>query len=327
MLKEVVNTSNSLEELLKQNDFEFINTLENNLDEIHLKISEQKNKRKKVISLVKLSNDEEKKKEFHDIDHINLSECKDMINLINSNINSLYTLEVDLNNLSQNFTDSYISNFFEDHNDSAFEFIKENISKYSNELTEFNNKFTENTEKIDMFLDKNLKLIDKKASNTKNSFANFPTNISSSEDIIADDEHSDNLYLIVSEENKKVFLPYKVSEIKSYLEKYPNSYSNFDDVVEKEFILSLDYYTRNPAMTRFRETYSLIRDREAKSVIEALKYSFDLMFRDDLNPTIISACKTQQQLDDYLTCLEHKNLSNFKHFKIQFHVSPLVTKE
>ena len=29
-------------------------------------------------------------------------------------------------------------------------------------------------------------------------------------------------------------------------------------------------------MTRFRETYALIRDREGKSVLDALKYSFDL---------------------------------------------------
>ena len=79
-------------------------------------------------------------------------------------------------------------------------------------------------------------------------------------------------------------------------------------------------------MTRFRETYALIRDREGKSVLDALKYSFDLMFKDDLNPAIIAACKTQQQLEDYLYCLEHKNLEDFKHFKIQFHVAPLATK-
>ena len=47
------------------------------------------------------------------------------------------------------------------------------------------------------------------------------------------------------------------------------------------------------------------------------------MFKNDLNPCIIAACKNQAQLDDYLKCLEHNNLDNFKHFKIQFYVNPL----
>ena len=47
------------------------------------------------------------------------------------------------------------------------------------------------------------------------------------------------------------------------------------------------------------------------------------MFKDNLNPAIIAACKTQEQLDDYLTCLDHNNLNAFNHFKIQFNVNPL----
>lgn len=301
MLEEVVNTSNSLERLTKESDFNFNDTLEKDIHEIHIKVLEQKSKKKIILDLIKLA------KEKDTIDSSNLNYSKEIINLINSNINSLYNLEMKLNGLCQDFTDSYISNLFNSENDETFDTVKSNIDSYSSDLSEFSKKFEENNVKIDNFLK------DYTKDNNKNSN-------------IENDEHTDNPYLIVSEEEKKVFLPYKISEINSYLEQYPNVYSDFEDVVKKEFIIPLHYYTKNPIVTRFRETYSLIHDREGKSVFEALKYSFDLMFKDDLNPTIIAACKTQQQLDDYIECLEHQDLDSFKHFKIQFYITPLAAK-
>ena len=135
--------------------------------------------------------------------------------------------------------------------------------------------------------------------------------------------HSDNLVLITSESDNKVYLPYKVSEVEAYLEQYAEDYSGFEDVVEKEFVIPLEYYMKHPTTARFRETYSLIRDREGKSIVEALNYAFALMFKYDLNPTIIAACKTQKQLENYITCLENHNLDSFKDFEIRFEVNPL----
>lgn len=312
---------NSLEELFNKNDFDFINTLENNIDEIHHKISNQKKKRKQVIALLKLSN---KQKDSNNNNSC-LDDSNEIIKLINSNIASLYSIEVNLNNICQNFTGSYIPNFFKPENDAVFNSIKSNIATYSDELSSFNSTFEKNNSRIDNFFKKNEKQIKAAISYENSNKINLQSNRQlSNENVSLDNDiHEDNPYLVVSEKDKKVFLPYKVSEIHDYLEKYPNSYSSFEDVVEKEFILSLDYYTKRPVHTRFRETYSLIRDREGKSILEALKYSFDLMFRNDLNPTIIAACKTQNQLDDYLKCLEDNNLDNFNHFKIQFYVNPL----
>lgn len=136
--------------------------------------------------------------------------------------------------------------------------------------------------------------------------------------------HSDNLVLITSESDNKVYLPYKVSEVEAYLEQYAEDYSGFEDVVEKEFVIPLEYYMKHPTTARFRETYSLIRDREGKSIVEALNYAFTLMFKYDLNPTIIAACKTQEQLDDYINCLETDRLDKFNHFKIEFRINPLT---
>ena len=120
-----------------------------------------------------------------------------------------------------------------------------------------------------------------------------------------------------------MFLPYTVSEIQSYMEKYPKEYKSLEYVINKEFILPLDYYTKHPSLARFREAYSLIRDREAKSVFDALKYALNIMFKYDLNPAIISACKTEEALNLYIECLGNKDLSKFNLFKIEFRLNPL----
>lgn len=79
----------------------------------------------------------------------------------------------------------------------------------------------------------------------------------------------------------------------------------------------------HPITARFREAYSLIRDREAKNAIEAFSYAMNLMFRYDLNPTIIAACKTQQQLENYISCLEKNILNEFNDFEIRFEITPM----
>ena len=301
MIKNIIDKEISLKDLFNKNDFEFINSLENNVNEIHEKILEQKIKRKHVMDLAKVLNTQQT------TDKVS-NNGKEIINLINSNITSLYSIEVELNNICQIITSSYISNSFKDDSDSIFDSIKTNITEYSNTLANFNSTFEENDKKIDNYLNQNV---------------SFTLNNVNEKISINTEMYVDNPYLVVSEKDKKVYLPYNVSEINSYLEMYPNSYSNFEDVVEKEFVHSLDYYTKSPIYTRFREVYALIRDREGKSVLEALRYSFDLMFKSNLNSCIIAACKNQAQLEDYLKCIEHNNLDNFKHFKIQFYVNPL----
>lgn len=153
------------------------------------------------------------------------------------------------------------------------------------------------------------------------------SNISQNETISLSSDDIENIYhnkvLRVSEKENKVYLPYMHSEIKSYLLQFPEDYKTPEDVIKNEFIFPLDYYIKHPVLSRFRETYSLVRDREAKSIIEAIKYSMNLMFTYELNPTIIAACKTQEQLESYLTCLENNSLEEFKDFEIKFEISPI----
>lgn len=133
----------------------------------------------------------------------------------------------------------------------------------------------------------------------------------------------ENDTLLVSEKERRVYLPYSKNEVTEYLEQYPDQYRSFVDVVRQEFIFPIDFYMKHPAIARFRETYSLIRDRESKSIVEAFKLAMDNMFKYDLNPAIIAACKSEDQLEKYLDCLLRKKTDEFTDFKIQFDVTPL----
>lgn len=133
----------------------------------------------------------------------------------------------------------------------------------------------------------------------------------------------DNNILLISEYTQQVFLPYKIKELNDYLLTFPNDYKSIDEVVEKEYILPLEYYISSPYFSRFREAFSLSRDREAKSFWESLKYAFEIMINNKLNPAIIAACKTQEQLSNYIECLENNKLNDFTDFEIRFEISPL----
>ena len=133
---------------------------------------------------------------------------------------------------------------------------------------------------------------------------------------------TENKTLIISEKEQKVYLPYKKSELKAYMSQYPTSYYSYKNVIEKEFILPLDFFISNPSIARFRETYSLYRDREASSTFDAFKQAINLAFKSELNPAIIAACKTKKQLNNYLLCLSENKLDDFTDFEILYDINP-----
>ena len=50
------------------------------------------------------------------------------------------------------------------------------------------------------------------------------------------------------------------------------------------------------------------------------------MFKYDLNPILIAACRNLDELDIYLDCLYSKELFDFNCFEIKFEVAPQVSK-
>lgn len=134
---------------------------------------------------------------------------------------------------------------------------------------------------------------------------------------------SDNETLVISERTNSIYLPYKISELLRYVETYPNVYASLAEVVEQEFILPFDYFMNHPFKSRFFETYNLIRNRQGKPVTHAVRAGLKLIYKHNLNPAIIAACKTEHELNSYLYYLDNKNLKGFKFFNIHYDINPL----
>lgn len=277
---------------------------EANLVNINLKIAEQENKRNEVTCLFdtlsktdSVSKIGSKKDYSEEINNISEKFAKNI-----EKLNSLKSLLIDINS-------GFISLSRSASSDEVAINLKEKINSYFSTYEEIKKDIMLADIEVDRFVKRINSSNDKKSEEVSEE--------------ISDGNIQNNNTLIISEKDNKVFLPYTVSEIQSYMEKYPKEYKSLEYVINKEFILPLDYYTKHPSLARFREAYSLIRDREAKSVFDALKYALNIMFKYDLNPAIISACKTEEALNLYIECLENKDLSKFNLFKIEFRLNPL----
>ena len=131
----------------------------------------------------------------------------------------------------------------------------------------------------------------------------------------------DNDALIISERTNCIFLPFTIDELKEYMKYYPDIYKSLVDVVDKEFILSFEYFMNHPVKARFEETYNLLKNRERKNVISSLATAMKLANMDNLNPAIIAACKNEYELNSYLYYLNSNNSRHFKLFNIIYDIT------
>ena len=290
--------------IFNSNELYLLQNFEANLVNINLKIAEQENKKNEVTCLFdtlsktdSVSKIESKKDYSEEINNISEKFAKNI-----EKLNSLKSLLIDINS-------GFISLSRNASSDEVAMNLKEKINSYFSTYEEIKKDIMLADIEVDRFVKRINSSNDKKSEEVSEE--------------LSDGNIQNNNTLIISEKDNKVFLPYTVSEIQSYMEKYPKEYKTLEYVINKEFILPLDYYTKHPSLARFREAYSLIRDREAKSVFDALKYDLNIMFKYDLNPAIISACKTEEALNLYIECLGNKDLSKFNLFKIEFRLNPL----
>ena len=58
-------------------------------------------------------------------------------------------------------------------------------------------------------------------------------------------EKQDNKILLISEKEQQVFLPYTLKELEDYLDQFPDAYSSIDDVIKKEFVLTLQAFNED----------------------------------------------------------------------------------
>ena len=137
----------------------------------------------------------------------------------------------------------------------------------------------------------------------------------------SDSALADNNCLLISEVQGKVFLPYKLSELEKRLSN--SGYSNINELIQNEYIVPINRF-KNPIISRFKETYNLMKNKENSSLIDTLNLALELSFNSTLNPAVIAACNNKYELDIYLSYLYDGELENFKIFDIKYEIPPTL---
>ena len=132
--------------------------------------------------------------------------------------------------------------------------------------------------------------------------------------------------LTISETNKTVTLPYKMADLKVLLRDNPDKYNSLSDVISDKYTIPISEY-KFAALSRFREAYKLIINKEHGSKKQALNLACEMFSNYNLHPAVITACKNLNELDIYLSCLEFNELEDFRFFKVVYDVLPVVNKK
>lgn len=316
MIKDILYNSNILDGLFTPKDFEFLKDTNNKQEKLDFEIKMTKLKRDKIIEAINRINIEEKEIENIDTNHLKkyVDIAENAFDSVNKIIENLTQLLNKFNDIEQDIIQLVVKKESNNNVDvtKTVENINQKIIKFQIEDRKIKNENEKLNINVNAFLNQNnLNIV------TKDKVERENVKLDSVNDI------KDNLELIVSERQKRVYLPYTKSEIEEFLENYPDEYKTAKDVIEQEFIADISIYNKHPILARFREAYSLYRNKEMKSPIDSLKFAMDIMFRSDLNPTIIAAVKSEKQLENYIECLEKNKLDEFKYFTITFEVNPI----
>lgn len=222
------------------------------------------------------------------------------------------------------------------------------LDKYNTQSIALQNIIDKNVEYIQNFICSVSKhsistLLNTAEENVENNSKNILENIlsSASEDILdnIEEKKDDNTFekntsdhnlventLIISDIDKKVILPYYISELESEYHKNPNKYSSIEDVIDKKYTFSLDRFNKIP-ISRFREAFNLMYHKEKQSLKSSLNLAFELLFNYNLHPAIIAACRNIDELDIYLDCLDNNETNLYKCFDIIFQIAPTIVSK
>jgi len=209
-------------------------------------------------------------------------------------------------------------------------------SKLSKDLTLtialYNKDLTNNENEIKA----NLVEYNKQRDELFNNILEFENNIidinNNNENIIKDFEKTididlepyDHNVLIISEKEQKAYLPFFYKDIINIFRNSNNKYETLQNVIEDFYIVPLKNF-KNSSISRFREAFNLARKKQNYSIVKSLDLALELMFKYDLNPIIISACRNIDELDIYLDCIEKRETFEFDCFQIKFEICPKTT--
>lgn len=129
-------------------------------------------------------------------------------------------------------------------------------------------------------------------------------------------ESFDDNVLVISEVRNAVVLPYSVQKLQRILPDEPEC-ADLRALIEKRYTVPLSRY-KHGCVSRWKEAYALVREREKGSVAEAIDLASELFFKRFLHPAVITACKNLDWLDVYLDCLDKNELDEFPFFRIRY---------
>lgn len=293
---------------------------ENTIKEIDFHIKSQNSKLKILLDFMVLlickidTMDDSKNTEdkFNQLNNLKL-----LVNTIKNNLTILVTIKNELTNILK---ENNASNSFTDE-------IKEKIKNYNQTVTGFiDNLYSSHTES-DIFIQN---YITSTISSSQKFLADYTlSKAGNKNEIVNEDNKSlgiiDNPVLLISEKEGKVFLPYTVSELEAKL-KNNHKYKTLQQIIDFEYVLPISRY-KSPILARFKEAYSLMKNKEDASILDCLDLSIELAFNYSLHPAIITACKSLDELDLYLDCLDSNKLYKFDIFEVKFDVLPMNTKK
>lgn len=206
--------------------------------------------------------------------------------------------------------------------------IKANLVEYNKQSEKLSNKiFDFENKNIDIFnsaIKLSFNRFNKKSKKTNCHNTNLSNN-EKSHRVDIECTPQDNNILIISEVEQKAYLPFKYNDIKNIFKNSKDKYATIQDVVDDLYIIPLSRF-ENSSISRFRESFNLIRNKEHGSIIKALDLGLELMFKYELNPIVIASCQNLDELDIYLDCLDEDELFDFDCFEIKFEVFPKLSK-
>ena len=161
----------------------------------------------------------------------------------------------------------------------------------------------------------------KKNESKKSNFIPFnDTNKPKTENKNKQNQLLDNRLLFISEKNQKVYLPYYATDLQQILLK--SDYETCDELIKNEYIFPLKKY-KNPLVSRFKESYKLMREREYESFTKSFSFAIKTMNNYKLHPAVITACRNIDELKCFLGCLEENSVDSFDIFDIKFDSPPI----
>lgn len=297
--------------IVYNNNYDFKKQLEKNYEELQgLKMIY-----KKRIKLFEMLNDATNNSKSNDIKSNMFSSEK---NVCNYRIEKIEELLKRINELEKNIEMPKVEKIEKYNKD--YEKIKNN---YLNDALTDDETIIENFNKILFDYKKNIEennveeavLLEKSDNNVENiqEFEN------------GNDKVYNNDTLVISETEGIVKLPYRAEEVKAILKEEPNKYTDENDVIQNVFTRKISEYKLQFA-SRYNETLKLAREREKYNIVDAISLAIEMMKKRFLHPAIISACRSVDDLDVYLDCLDKNEIDDFKIFKIKYEVHPMIVK-